>query len=39
MAIKKNRIAGHFKIKEKIKGSNKNMSKISFFYQGIIKYN
>lgn len=32
LAIKKNRITGHFKLKEKIESINRDMSNISFLY-------
>lgn len=37
--IGKNIVADYSKIKKKIESANKNISKVSFFHQGIIKYN
>lgn len=36
---KRNRVTGHFEIKEKMEDTNRDMSKVGFFYQGIIKCN
>lgn len=37
-ATKRNRVVDHFKIEKKIKNANKNILKVSFFYQRITKY-
>lgn len=39
MVIEKNKIVGCFKIKEEIEDENKDMFKISFFHEKIIKCN